>query len=789
MKNNKKTIIITSIILGVLILTISLTYAVFSMSKTGQNSSLVVGDVYMHYNEGSKEIKLENAAPSLSYDENNYFEFTIDGKNTYLKKDIYYEIVLSHGDEVQNKTRIKDLGLKFRLTEITDNGETELFTDRSFSDLTNKRIWVETIPKGTNTEMLKKYRLYMWLSNDIVICGGDETENCDYYIDKEPYWENIYASIKVGVNGDFEEKTLATDASCFTTELDYESATVNSIMASQTYQELIDNRNELSKCVDYFNKYEPDEGETPQDFCRGTGTFFGNTFQTLLDNSSFSNEMVTELKELNIITSDNKVNSVMMSQEYTELPDNRNELSKCMDYYKTGTFDDGSINETYCKGTGTLNGVTFQEGIDSKNITLSNYLIDNNIIKVTGQTATITSYSNSCEKDVVIPSSINGTKVVAIGGAAFGGKQLTSVIIPNTVINIMDREYRTSGAFGYNNLRSIVIPDSVIMIGATSFSGNSIESISIGNNVTTIGNNAFIGNKLTNVKLPSSLTSIGQYAFENNQLETFEIPNGLTMLTDFLGNNPLKSITFQENSKITAIGQGFISGTSSNIHEKYQILESIEIPNSITDIQVSNSMGPFNDLNLKEVIFEDNSKLTKIPAFSFNNLKLINVNIPNGVTEIGNSSFTSNQLTSVVIPNSVKRIGDGAFLNNQLASVTIPDSVTTIESSSFESNQLINLTIPDSVERIGDGAFSSNQLTSVTIGNGIQYIGNVAFKKSSSSNPNLSKITINKSCTDIKNIVSSSSNNKYYPWLSSSSPYTASGVTIYGSNNEVCDSY
>ena len=34
MKNNKKTIIITSIILGVLILTISLTYAVFSMSKT-----------------------------------------------------------------------------------------------------------------------------------------------------------------------------------------------------------------------------------------------------------------------------------------------------------------------------------------------------------------------------------------------------------------------------------------------------------------------------------------------------------------------------------------------------------------------------------------------------------------------------------------------------------------------------------------------------------------------------------------------------------------------------------
>ena len=56
MKNNKKTIIITSIILGVLILTFSLTYAVFSMSKTGQNSNLVVGDVYMHYANGNKSL-------------------------------------------------------------------------------------------------------------------------------------------------------------------------------------------------------------------------------------------------------------------------------------------------------------------------------------------------------------------------------------------------------------------------------------------------------------------------------------------------------------------------------------------------------------------------------------------------------------------------------------------------------------------------------------------------------------------------------------------------------------
>ena len=667
MNNKKKKIIIISIILGILLLTIGLTYAMFTISKYSSNSKLIAGDIYMHYKEASQGIKLENAIPSDTYDTTSYFEFTIDGKNTYLKKDIYYEIVLAYGDEIQNKTRIKDNLLKFRLTEVIDNKETELFTDRSFSDLTNKRIWVETIPKGTNNEILKRYRLYMWLSNDTIICGGDETENCDYYIDKEPYWENVYASIKVGVNGDFEEKTLATDASCFTTKYDYEGATVNSIMASQTYQEPpTDNRNELSKCVDYFNKFEPNEGETALDFCKGTGTFFGNTFQTLLDNNSVDNTMLTELKELNIV-------------------------------------------------------------------------------KVTGQTITITNYDDTCEKDVVIPSSINGTKVVAIGGAAFGGKKLTSVIIPNTVINIMDREYR-SNAFGNNNLKKVIIPDSVTTIGDSAFYNNQLTNVSISNNIVTIGKNAFKDNLITNVKLSSSLTSIGQYAFENNQLETFEIPNGLTELTDFLGNNPLKSITFQEKSKITEIGTGFVSD-NKDMWKKYQNLESIEIPNSVTDITiVSDSFGPFYRLNLEEIKFENNSKLTRIPNSAFEGLKLVSINIPNSVKEIGISAFQNNLLTNVVIPNSVTSIDNSAFRNNQL--------------------------------------------TSVTIGNGIQYIGENVFYKGEDSNSNLSKITINKSCTDIKNIPAPrETTTKYYPWLSYSSPYTATGVTIYGSNNEVCDSY
>ena len=48
----------------------------------------------MHYNE-TNSISLEGAMPGDDYNignPNSYFEFTINGKNTYEKKDIWYDI-------------------------------------------------------------------------------------------------------------------------------------------------------------------------------------------------------------------------------------------------------------------------------------------------------------------------------------------------------------------------------------------------------------------------------------------------------------------------------------------------------------------------------------------------------------------------------------------------------------------------------------------------------------------------------------------------------------------------
>ena len=201
MKNNKK-LIITFTIIGVLLVSLGTTYALLIgwSSRISKNSSLVVGDIYMHYNERNKQISITDAMPSDTYS-NDYFEFTIDGKNT-SNKNINYLISLSYGDIPSNRTtRIKDNLLDFKLVEVVNNQENVLVDTINFKSLANAELYTTTIPSNTNN-YLKTYRLYMKINNNTVI--GDV--NQDYTIDE---WNNVFASIKVNVNGDFTDKILA----------------------------------------------------------------------------------------------------------------------------------------------------------------------------------------------------------------------------------------------------------------------------------------------------------------------------------------------------------------------------------------------------------------------------------------------------------------------------------------------------------------------------------------------------------------------------------------------------
>ena len=133
-----------------------------------------------------------------------------------------------------------------------------------------------------------------------------------------------------------------------------------------------------------------------------------------------------------------------------------------------------------------------------------------------------------------------------------------------------------------------------------------------------------------------------------------------------------------------------------------------------------------------------------------------------------------------IINDNFFNMGNSCGSSGELfnGSLTLGNSVTQIGLSAFEDNNLTNIVIPNSVISIGNLAFAKNNLTSVSIGNGIMSIGRESFVKYSGSNSNLSSIYIDKSCLDIKAM-----NN--YAW----GVQNKAGTTIYGANNEVCDSW
>ncbi len=408
-----------------------------SISKTGQNSSLVVGDVYMHYANGSKAINLANVLPNETYDATSFFEFTIDGKNTTTNKDIWYEIILKHGDDVTGKTRIKDNLLKFTLTETKDGKTTTVVDGKSYKDLTSKRIWVNTINKNTTSEVSITYRLYMWISNATVIGNVDQ----DYTMDE---WKDIFASIKVDVAGDFNEKILSTDEACFTTE-NIETYELNTNMTTE----------ELNKCTTYMTNLDWNwlDGETPEAFCKGTGTNYGETFQSILDNNWSSSDQLSYFETNNIIIS-------------------------------TGIVGIEILNYDETCGT---------------EVVIPN-IINGYPITVIGSKDGIGSFESKGITSVAIPDSVTEISV-----GAFENNQLTSIEIPNSVIVI------SKGAFDNNKLTSVTFkePSKVEYIGNYSFENNNITSVIIPDSVTYLSCVAF--DNIVSITKSSNLTCQGGY--------------------------------------------------------------------------------------------------------------------------------------------------------------------------------------------------------------------------------------------------------------------------------------
>ena len=254
----------------------------------------------------------------------------------------------------------------------------------------------------------------------------------------------------------------------------------------------------------------------------------------------------------------------------------------------------------------------------------------------------ITGFSGG-SADIVIPHVINGEAVTSIGDWAFAHRDLTTVVMPDSVI------YIWNGAFAENQLTTVVIPDSVTSIGSSAFENNQLSSVVIPDSVTSIEGRAFEGNQLTSITMPNGV-NVG-CSMGTHPISFLKIYNGIDRMAGTYIWDGIRWILYWEQG--WEYGRWFF----------YRVYNNDGTIITLIAFEHNDPWGIGG--TIIRFIDEHDVNSIVIPSdFS---------GVP--VVSIGNSAFAFNQLTSVYIPWSVTFIHRGAFSGNYLTSIVMPYAV------------------------------------------------------------------------------------------------------------------
>lgn len=190
-------------------------------------------------------------------------------------------------------------------------------------------------------------------------------------------------------------------------------------------------------------------------------------------------------------------------------------------------------------------------------------------------TITITGGCPTSPGAVVIPETINGLPVTAIGASAFRGcTNMTSITLPNSVTSI-----GTWAFYWCTGLTSVSLPEGVISIESNAFMACSrLTDVAIPNSVTSISSYAFANcASLSKIKLSESQKDIVPATFYNcSSLKTVVIParvasirKGATihdLTPGAFAGCPLATLYFEGNTPILQGGPGVFTSTNMTVY-------------------------------------------------------------------------------------------------------------------------------------------------------------------------------------------------------------------------------
>jgi hypothetical protein len=193
-----------------------------------------------------------------------------------------------------------------------------------------------------------------------------------------------------------------------------------------------------------------------------------------------------------------------------------------------------------------------------------------------------------------------------------------------------------------------------------------------------------------------SINTVQLCALSNPEIVRLWIPNSIIVLNwnrtidpfDIDKEpEPLKSIVFASNSRLTRIESETFYGTS---------LQSILIPRNV---EIFGSECFSNCRSLSSITFESNSHLTRIESSAFYESSLESILIPRNVEILGSSCFSDcTSLSSITFESHshLTRIESEAFSHSSLQSILIPSTILFIASDAVDIASQIRLIDGDS---------------------------------------------------------------------------------------------
>ncbi|MBQ9373034.1 MAG: leucine-rich repeat domain-containing protein [Thermoguttaceae bacterium] len=339
--------------------------------------------------------------------------------------------------------------------------------------------------------------------------------------------------------------------------------------------------------------------------------------------------------------------------------------------------------------------------------------------------------------DLVLPSTIRGTKVVAVADKAFlNCEPLRSVVVPEGV--------ETIGAYAFcycKKLRNVVLPESVKSIGSVGFYDCvALEGFFIPANVETIGSCAFakssgfievapnnrnysseegvLFDKKKEVLLhvpifpfsteleQSEFTKLLESAVETGVLPTwvftdYRIPHTVKKIDDcaFLNSRDVKRVFIHKG--VEKIGDLAFAGSGIQVEVDPQSAKYSSEAGILFDKARATLLHFPGDEAVQSYAIPNTIKTIDFGAF-YNCSSLEEIDIPESVERISAwAFFACSSLKEIVLPNTVKEYGDWAFAwCKELKSATIPDGVQTIGKHAFyECPSLSEPVMPKSVKR------------------------------------------------------------------------------------------